>query len=71
MKHLVTVYRVEHQTLPVRFFCDSYGMLQDIDLKFCIETLQTYREDHEFMDDTFPSKIYIIKPKKDWKECIK
>ena len=36
------LYRVEHQTLPVSFFCDSYGMLQDIYLKFCIETLQTY-----------------------------
>ena len=28
------IYRVEHQTLPVRFLCDSYGMLQDIYLKF-------------------------------------
>ena len=35
-------YRVEHQTLPVRFFCDSYGVLQDIYLKFCTETLPTY-----------------------------
>ena len=35
-------YRVEHQTLQVSFFCDSYGMLQDIYLKFYIETLQTY-----------------------------
>ena len=34
-------YRVKQQTLPVRFFCDSYDMLQDIYLKFCIETLQT------------------------------
>ena len=35
-------YRVEHQTLPVRFFCDSYGVLQDIYLKFCIQTLLAY-----------------------------
>ena len=25
---------------------------------------EVYREDHEFMDDTFPSKIYIIQQKK-------
>ena len=36
------LYRVEHQTLPVRFFFDNYVILQDIYLKLCIESLQTY-----------------------------
>ena len=38
----VTIYRVEHQTLPVRFFFDNYVILQDIYLELCIESLQTY-----------------------------
>ena len=33
-------YRVEKRILPVLFFFHNYGMLQDIELKFCIEILQ-------------------------------
>ena len=35
-------YRVENRILPVVFFFDRYGMLQDIELIFCIEALQTF-----------------------------
>ena len=30
-------YRVSHRTLSVVFFFDSFGMPEDIELKFCIE----------------------------------
>ena len=39
---LVNLYRVENRILPVVFFFDIYGMLQDNELIFCIEAILTF-----------------------------
>ena len=36
------MYRVENRILPVVFFFDNYDMLQDIEMKFCIGTVQIF-----------------------------
>ena len=57
--NIVQIYRVEHQTLPVRFFCDSCGMLQNIYLKLCTGALQTciYWYDLEKVSDSRRGKF--------------